>query len=65
MAEIEFSVHIKQCLSRRIGEEAKLKREIQAWEDKRNKNGKTIEWQFTNKNAGIKLKKLYPSMKSC
>ncbi len=65
MAEIELSVLNKQCLNRRIGEESMLKREIQAWEQKRNTAKKTIDWQFTNKNARIKLKKLYPSIKSC
>lgn len=36
MAEIEFSVLARQCLSRRIGEREKLKREVQAFEEKRN-----------------------------
>ncbi len=65
MAEIELSVLNKQCLSRRIGDESILKSEIQAWEQKRNAAKKTIDWQFTNKDARTKLKKLYPSIKSC
>jgi ribosomal protein S13 len=65
MAEIELSTLNKQCIARRIGDEIKLKSEIKAWEDKRNESGRTIDWQFTNKNARIKLKRLYPSIKSC
>ena len=65
MAEIELSVLNRQCLSRRIKDEDMLKSEIRAWEQKRNAAKKTIDWQFTNKDARIKLKKLYPSIKSC
>ncbi len=36
MAEIELSVFSKQCLNRRIGEEATLKREVSALERERN-----------------------------
>jgi len=62
MAETEFSVLSRQCLDRRIGDEATLIREIAAWEDKRNMAEATVDWQFTTKDARIKLKKLYPSI---
>lgn len=62
MAEIELSVLNKQCLSRRIGDKSILKSETRAWEQKRNTANKTVNWQFTNKDARIKLKKLYPSI---
>ena len=62
MAETEFSVLSRQCLHRRIGDEVTLVREIAAWEDKRNKAEATVDWQFTTKDARIKLKKLYPSI---
>ena len=32
MAEIEFSVLKRQCLSRRIPDQQTLKREVQAWQ---------------------------------
>jgi len=62
MAETEFSVLARQCLDRRIGVEATLIHEIAAWENKRNKARSTVNWQFTTKDARIKLKKLYPSI---
>jgi hypothetical protein len=62
MAEIEFSVLSRQCLDRRIGDEISLIQEIAAWEDKRNLAQATVDWQFTTKDARIKLKKLYPSI---
>ena len=61
MAEIELSVLTRQCLSRRIPDQEMLKREIQAWQDRRNQQRATVQWQFTNDDARIKLKKLYPS----
>lgn len=61
MAEIEFSVLRRQCLSRRIPDQETLKREVQAWQDRRNQQRATVNWRFTTQDARIKLKKLYPS----
>jgi hypothetical protein len=36
--------------------------EIAAWEQNRNTNESKIDWQFTTADAGIKLKRLYPSL---
>ena len=63
MAETELSVLARQCLDRRIENEATLIQEIAAWEDGRNKADATVDWQFTTNDARIKLKKLYPSIK--
>jgi hypothetical protein len=62
MAETEFSVLSRQCLDRRIGDEASLIQEIAAWEDTRNMTNATVDWQFSTHDARIKLKKLYPSI---
>lgn len=62
MAEIEFSVLTRQCLNRRIGDEASLIRETASWEEIRNQTQATVNWQFTTDDARIKLKKLYPSI---
>jgi hypothetical protein len=62
MAETEFSVLSRQCLDRRIGDEASLIQEIAAWEDTRNMANATVDWQFSTHDARIKLKKLYPSI---
>ena len=63
MAEIEFSVLSRQCLSRRIPDQETLKREVRAWQDRRNQQRATVKWQFTTNDARIKLKRLYPSSK--
>ena len=62
MAEIEFSVLSRQCLNRRIGDEASLVQEINSWVNNRNHSQATVNWQFTTDDARIKLKKLYPSI---
>ena len=62
MAEIELSVLARQCLDRRIPDQATLKREVAAWEERRNAESRTIDWQFTTVDARIKLKRLYPSI---
>lgn len=60
MAESEFSVLSRQCLNRRIPDQATLVREIEAWVEKRNKSAVVTDWQFTTDDARIKLKSLYP-----
>lgn len=62
MAEIEFSVLARECLSRRIPDQASLKTEIEAWAKRRNNLSRTVDWQFTTADARIKLKRLYPSI---
>src|ERR687896_1838051 len=62
MAEIEFSILSKQCLDRRIPDQATLKAEVQAWVAKRNACSSTMEWRFTTEDARIKLKRLYPTL---
>jgi len=57
MAEIEFSVLMRQCLDRRIPDEETLCQEIAAWEKARNAK---VDWRFTTDKARIKLKRLYP-----
>ncbi len=61
MAEIELSVLQRQCLARRIPDQATLKREVAAWEQARNQQAGPVNWRFTTAEARIKLKKLYPS----
>jgi hypothetical protein len=64
MAEIELSVLSRQGLDRRIGEGEVLRKEIGAWQRKRNQANKTVDWQFTAADARTKLKRLYPVMKT-
>jgi hypothetical protein len=62
MAEIELSVLSRQCLDRRIPDQQSLKREVAAWQEKRNTIARPMEWRFTNEDARVKLKKLYPTL---
>jgi transposase len=62
MAEIELSVLSRQCLDRRIADEATLKREVKGYEERRNEAKATINWQFTSGDARLKLHRLYPSI---
>ena len=59
MAEIEIGILDRQCLSRRIGCENRLKDEVRAWEQRRNAAGCRIEWTFTRQHADQKLARHY------
>ena len=39
-----------------------IKEEVDAWKTYRNNKNSKINWQFTNKEARVKLKRLYPSI---
>ena len=60
IAEIELNVMTHQCLSRRIASIDALRSELSAWEDERNNGKSKVNWQFTTKDARIKLVSLYP-----
>ncbi|MCP5543142.1 MAG: transposase, partial [Akkermansiaceae bacterium] len=60
MAEIEIGLLARTCLDRRIGSEEEFRKEVKAYLEWKNANSKPISWQFTNEQARIKLKSLYP-----
>jgi hypothetical protein len=62
MAEIELNVLMGQCLKRRIDNMTTIREETEAWQENRNNKKAKINWQFTTKNARIKLKRLYPTL---
>ncbi len=62
MAEAELSVLSGQCLDRRIPNKLTLEQEVAAWEASRNKKQVKTDWQFTNADARVKLKRLYPAV---
>jgi DDE superfamily endonuclease len=62
MAETELSVLARQCLDRRIADQADLAYEVAVWQDSRNEAVCCVDWQFTTADARIKLKRLYPSI---
>lgn len=62
MAEIELNVLTGQCLNRRIDDIAVVRKEVRAWQEFRNNKEAKVNWQFTTKNARIKLSRLYPTL---
>ena len=65
VAECELSCLTSQCLrDRRIGELPVLQSEIRIWADKTNAQQRGVDWQFKIDDARIKLKRLYPMIKS-
>ena len=65
VAECELSCLTRQCLrDRLIGELIQLRQEITAWSERTNAKQRGIDWQFRIENARVKLKRLYPKIKS-
>ena len=62
VAEMELSVVARQCLDRRIPDLATLRRDVTAWQQRRNAAVVKVDWQFTTADARVKLKKLYPTL---
>ena len=62
MAECELSVLARQCLDQRMADLQILESEVEAWQGKRNENGKPADWRFTTADARIKLTRLYPNI---
>jgi hypothetical protein len=62
MAEIEFAALSKQCLARRIPDVEILRREVLAWADRRNHEGKTVNWKFSQDKARQKLQRHYSNV---
>jgi len=61
VAEIELSALSLQCLGkRRISDIEVLNVEMSSWYSERNLAQRGVDWQFTTKDARIKLKSLYP-----
>lgn len=65
MAEIEIAALSRQCLDRRLPDEATLVREVNAWQKHRNAQRRTIEWTFTRQDADRKLGSHYVSSLTC
>lgn len=61
MAELELSVLQRQCLRQRIPDRVAMEREVTAWAARRNAAIRTIDWQFTTRDARTRLRHLYPA----
>lgn len=62
MAEMELSVLARQCLQERMECKENLEHQIKAWQERRNQSASRVNWQFTTKDARVKLHKLYPEI---
>ena len=62
MAEIEIGVLARHCLDRRVADQDILRSEVNAWQNRRNRDVTRVDWRFTTEDARIKLKSLYPSI---
>jgi transposase len=62
IAECELSVLKRQGIAPRVATKEELQKQVQAWYQQRNEKESKVDWQFTTKQARIKLKRLYPSL---
>jgi len=60
MAEIEIGIMCRQALAKPFADMETFKEQIKAWTEQRNSESNKVNWQFTAKDARIKLKRLYP-----
>lgn len=65
MAEIEIAALSRQCLDRRLPDEATMIREVEAWQKHRNDQRRTIDWTFTRQDADRKMSNHYVSNLTC
>ena len=65
MAEIWIHVMTPISLGLRVPENEKLRKELDAWGDRHNKNCGKVNWQFTATAVRVKLKRIYPDYLEC
>jgi hypothetical protein len=61
-SECELSVLKRQGIANRVATKEELQKQVQTWYQQRNQKESKVDWQFTTKQARIKLKRLYPSL---
>jgi hypothetical protein len=59
MAEIEIGVLTRQCLATRFETRETLQRNVKAWERRRNRQRRPLQWTFTRQKADAKLSRHY------
>ena len=62
MAEIEIGVMCRQALAKPLPDFVSFHQQVRAWTTCRNSLCAKINWQFTTKDARIKLARLYPAI---
>jgi hypothetical protein len=64
-ADIEIGILSRQCLDQRIANRELLQSEVDAWQQARNEEKRTTEWNFTRQDADKKLGRHYVSKLAC
>lgn len=59
VAEIEIGIMDRECTNRRIKNKEMLTQEVKAWQKRRNRQRRKINWAFTKEKADKKLGKYY------
>lgn len=62
MAEIEIGIMSRQALAKPLPDMESFKKQVKSWTLRRNAECSKVNWQFTTKDARIKLKRLYPTI---
>ena len=62
MAEVEIGVLMNHGLPARVAGIDEMESLVRSWEKDRNARQRTVDWQFTNADARVKLKHLYPKI---
>ena len=63
MAEMGISAMVVgPCLNHRLPDREAIRREVDAWRERRNHEAVRVDWRFTIADARIKLKSPYPSI---
>jgi hypothetical protein len=62
IAEIELNVLIRQCLNRRLACIDQVRSSVSAWQIHRDNLNAKVCWQFTTRDARVKLCRLYPTL---
>ena len=62
MAEIEIGLLVRQGLDKRIATPQLFRTQIENYLKRKNSSPKPINWQFTDQEARVKLRHLYPSL---
>ncbi len=62
MAEIELNVLTRQCLNQRIECLGQAQAAVSAWQIHRDNLNAKVCWQFTARDARVKLRRLYPDI---
>ena len=62
MAEVEIGVMCRMALGVVFADMESFERQVKVWTQQRNVQCAKVNWQFTTKDARIKLKRLHPTI---